>query len=69
MAMAAFYSQSPLWQAAVAAREAAAAREEVQSRLNHHATVPHPAVAAFSHLPGRPNQMPGIKGNKSVTQG
>jgi len=60
MAMAAFYSQSPLWQAAMA-----------RERLQQHATVPHPAAqaaaaaAALSQLPGRPT--PGLPGLPGLT--
>ena len=44
MAMAAFYSQSPLWQVAVAARE------RLQQQQQQHATVPHPAAAVMGAL-------------------
>lgn len=61
MAMAAFYSQSQLWQAAMA-------RERLQQQQQQHATVPHPAAqaaaaAALSQLPGRPTPaLPGLPG-------
>eukprot|EP00091_Calanus_sinicus_P016531 TRINITY_DN35949_c0_g1_i1.p1 TRINITY_DN35949_c0_g1~~TRINITY_DN35949_c0_g1_i1.p1 ORF type:complete len:223 (-),score=48.57 TRINITY_DN35949_c0_g1_i1:415-1083(-) len=57
MAMAASYSQSQLWQAAMA-----------RERIQQHATVPHPAAqaaaaAALSQLPGRPTPgLPGLPG-------
>ena len=68
MAMAAFYSQNPLWQAALA-------RERLQATVSHPAATAQQlaAAAALSQLPGRPPGLglglPGLAGllNTAVT--